>query len=228
MLPGIPGRRAATVDPMSIHLEPSHLQPAPAPAPSAPSAPSSPLPPPTGRTRPAGIALAAGAVAWAVGTVIAGDQMDKTINTWENLGGLMFQLGLVSLMLVLLSTGATGTRRGRAFPVVELVLLVPAIVWTLGAFTYRHPANEPTWLQVVDVCWPLSMLGMIFVGAAVAKADRWTGSLRWHLLVASLWLIVMIPIKNIAGIVPYTFASAGWLVATYGTLGLRLARRPHA
>ncbi|BCJ63582.1 hypothetical protein [Polymorphospora rubra] len=204
---------------MSVHIERARVEPG-APRPATDRHRMVP------RIRAAGIVLTAGAVAWAIGTLVAGDQMDQDVQPLENATSMVFLCGVAALTLVVLATRATGPRKGRAFPIVELALLAPAMLWSVFAFVYPEQGVEPGWMLALDMCWPLSQLCTIVLGAAVARVGNWTGFLRWHLLLAALWLPVMIPFKNLAGTVAFTYASAIWLVATYGTLGLRLALRP--
>jgi hypothetical protein len=140
---------------------------------------------------------------------------------------MVFQLGLFALLRVQLRTRATGvSRTAVAMLRVEHVLLALAAVWSLvhGAV----PAwRDTTWLAVLDVFWPLSMLGMFVIGIKIAFAGRWRGLGRFWPLVAETWAVVVIPSMIIFGqgtIVDVI--GALHLVIGYAGLGLLLALKP--
>ena len=54
-------------------------------------------------------------------------------------------------------------------------------------------ARDDLWLAVLDVFWPLSMLGMFVIGVKIAFAGRWTGAARIWPLVAESWAVVSVP-----------------------------------
>ena len=77
--------------------------------------------------------------------------------------------------------------------------------------------------MIFDICWPLSMLGMLIIGIRVAIADRWTGALRWQTLFAQSWLVWALPLGAIPGV--GLWGAVVQTILGYGGLGLLLARR---
>jgi len=66
----------------------------------------------------------------------------------------------------------------------EYVLLTLATLWSVlhGAV----PAfRDDLWLQIMDLFWPLSMLGMFVIGVKIVFAGRWKGLARVWPSVAS-------------------------------------------
>jgi hypothetical protein len=176
--------------------------------------------------RRAGLALAAGTTAWAVGTLAFGlTPTDGWQGTTYDLSSLAFQLGLVALVSVQLRTGATGTGRlARGFLHAEHVLLSLAIVSTL-LWSFAPGMADTTLFAVLDAFWPLSMLGMFAIGIRIAIAGRWQGLARFWPLGAESWAPVVIPAAAVlAGASSYI--AAGHLLLGYTALGLVLARRP--
>jgi hypothetical protein len=57
---------------------------------------------------------------------------------------------------------------------VEYVLLALASTWTV-LHGLVPSFRDDLWLAVLDVFWPLSMLGMAVIGVKVALAGRWRG-----------------------------------------------------
>jgi hypothetical protein len=125
---------------------------------------------------------------------------------------------------VVLSTNATGAGKGRYIAIVEMVLFGPALVWCPLAVAYD--GDTPGWVIPFDMCWPLSMLGMLVIGIAVAKVGRYRGLLRWQLLLCGLWLPVAGVGQAVIGDDGGTIPGTVWLGITYGVLGLRLAFTP--
>jgi|SRR5437868_10313250 len=200
---------------MSLHTHPSKVHPDGPPA-------------PTGdrllRTRLTGAALATGTAAWVTGLVVAGDRIKDEIVPVEIVGSLLFLLGVFPLVALVLATRGTGERKGRAIPVVEMALLVPAMAWCPIALIYQDDA--PAWTIPLDLCWPLSMLGMLVLGIAVATTGRYRGFLRWQFLLCGLWLVATLPAQALLGDTGGTITGALWLALTYGVLGVRLAVSP--
>lgn len=175
------------------------------------------------RVRLAGVTLFAGAVAWAVSTVVAGESVQTHITTLSTVTGILYLLGVATLTWVILTTRAAGN---RVIPVAQLVLVAGALVYSFAEFAYERHADMPSWLVVADVCWPLANLCTLVMGAAVAWAGRWRGLARWYPLVGGCWLVVMIPVKNVIGMGVGVYVSAAWLLGSYAVLGLALALRP--
>jgi hypothetical protein len=176
--------------------------------------------------RAGGLAVTVGSLAWAGGILAFGL---NSAPGWKGLAydasSLLFQLGLVALVYVQLRTGATGTGRlARFFLHVEHVLLGLAITSTL-TWMFARQFEEEAWFLALDAFWPLSMLGMFFIGIRIAIAGRWTGAARWWPLGAESWAPVNIPVAQLAaGAAPFT--AAAHLVVGYAGLGVVLMLRP--
>lgn len=183
----------------------------------------------TSTVRWCGAAAAAGAVAWSVTWLVAGVPVEGTNEAVEIWGSFAFQLGLVALLAAMRGTDATGTSRwGRLVLAGEALLVALAIAWTLPHLTdpnYMRD-NENVLLVVLDVAWPLSMLGLIAVGITVVRARRWPSPLRWLPLAAGLLLPVDIVAMILLGPSAEIAARAAYLSATYVALGVLLVREP--
>jgi hypothetical protein len=171
--------------------------------------------------------VAAGAVLWSATYFAFNPQStDPTEMTIIDLGALPAQFALFALVLVQLRTQATGvTRFARGMLRTELVLLSLATLWSFlhGAF----PAfRDDLWLAILDVFWPLSMLGMLVIGVKIAFAGRWQGLARWYPLIAESWVFVTLPAMGIFGVTVGRFVGATHLLVGYAVLGLLLALRP--
>lgn len=174
-----------------------------------------------------GALLAGGAATWALATFTVGS-MPETSLGWavQDLGGLVFQVGVWALLGVQAATLATGTGRfARRMIPVERVVLAVAMVWSLlhGAV----PAwRDAPWLAVLDVFWPLSMLGMFVIGVKVAVAGRWRGAARGWPLLAESWAVVTVPTFVVAGEALGNVVGGVHLLLGYTGLGLLLVLRP--
>jgi hypothetical protein len=180
----------------------------------------------TRMVRRAGLAVAFGSSAWAGGILAFGL---NPLPGWKGMvydfTSLLFQVGLVALVAVQLRTGATGTGRlARFFLHAEHVLLGLAMLSTV-AWMFLREYETQTWFFLLDMFWPLSMLGMFAIGVRIAIAGRWTGAARWWPLGAESWAIVNIPV---AGALPALspFVAAGHLFVGYVALGIVLSVRP--
>jgi hypothetical protein len=141
------------------------------------------------------------------------------------LTALLFQLGLVALVTLQLRTAATGTGRlARGFLHAEHVLLGLAITSTL-AWTFLREYADTAWFLLLDLSWPLSMLGMAAIGVRIAIAGRWKGAARFWPVVAESWAPVVVPVFAIAPAVSHVVGAAH-LAVGYVTLGVLLATRP--
>ncbi|GIH98647.1 hypothetical protein [Planobispora takensis] len=178
------------------------------------------------RVRLAGVALSVGGVAWAAGTIVAGEDIQTHIDHFGTVTGILYLLGVAALAWTIMATGAAAG--GRVIPIAQLVLLAGALVYSFASFGYRLHDDMPGWLVVADVCWPLANLCTLVMGIAVAVAGRWRGLLRWYPLVCGAWLLVMIPVKNTIGMGVGVYVSAAWMLGSYAVLGLLLALRPAA
>ena len=173
-----------------------------------------------------GYGMAAGAAIWASSIFAVGSNPTSSVGiTISDLAALPFQLGVMGLLGAMALTGATGTTRAaRVMIRVERVLLGLATLWTVihGCFPALRDAG---WLAVLDVFWPLSMLGMFVIGIKVAVAGRWRGVARIWPLVAESWAVVTIPTFVILGEPFSNWVGGGHLLVGYGILGLIVARR---
>ena len=172
--------------------------------------------------------LVLGALAWSVSSFALGFNPSSSVGiVVQDLSGLAFQVGVMSLVLLQLRTAATGTGRGaRIMLRVEQVLLSLAMAWTL-VHALVPSARDDAWLAVLDMFWPLSMLGMFIIAVKIAVAGRWRGLARYWPLVAESWAVVSVPSVLIGGDVLGKYVGSTHLLIGYVTLGLILMARPH-
>ena len=183
---------------------------------------------PTRAVRLGGLAMAAGAAAWALGTVLTYDvdPVDGEYPLAYKASSLLFQLGLVALVAVQLRTQATGTGRlARRFLHAEHVMLGLAIASSIQ-WMVAPDVSEDAFFLALDAFWPLSMLGMAAIGIRIAIAGRWRGPARIWPAVAETWVLVMLPVAALASAEVSSFASAAHLLVGYTMLGVILAVRP--
>jgi hypothetical protein len=178
------------------------------------------------KTRLAGCAMTVGALAWSVTTVLFPWHESERNFRITDLTGLAFQLGVMALITVMMRTQAVGTsRKARVALRVELVLLSLASTWSLlHAIVPDTVDSSP--LAILDVFWPLSMLGMFVIGVKLAATGRWRGALRWWPLIAESWAVVTIPSIGILGQSAGDWVGASHLLVGYCVVGLLLALRP--
>ncbi|MFT3662317.1 MAG: hypothetical protein QM809_13285 [Gordonia sp. (in: high G+C Gram-positive bacteria)] len=184
--------------------------------------------PTTGIVRRVGASLAVTAPLWALATMLLGDHEGFG---WQTLvmgvPALAFQLSILGLLRIQAGDGAMThpgmlSRLARVGYLIEVVLLCGAMVSTiLDAGWLLH--GTAFW-ATMDVCWPLSMLGMLIIGVRVAIAGRWTGALRWQTLFAQSWILWGIPFSLLGS--PGLIIVVVQVVLGYGGLGARLALRP--
>lgn len=191
--------------------------------PALPSAgPSSTPWPAPGAIRAAGVTLAVAPLPWVVSLALLGNEGGRV----TVLVCLLFQIGVWALLSTMWRTRATGTGRGgRGLLVTEAVLLGLATV-SSGVSLAPDAIASSTPAMVLDLTWPLSMLGMVVVGVVVAAAGRWRGVLRWWPLVAGSWFVVVLPVDALVGPTAGSWACGLHLLAGYTTLGILIARRP--
>jgi hypothetical protein len=174
-----------------------------------------------------GVALTAGAVLWSAATFVYGPNAEGFGGRVGDVTGFCFQLGVFALLTAQLRTRATGTsRRAVAMLKVEYVLLGLASLWSLLHGLGPDSIRDTAPVMVLDVFWPLSMLGMFVIGIKVAVAKRWQGALRWWPLVAETWAVVTVPCFLVFGDGVARWVGAVHLLVGYAALGLLLARRP--
>ncbi len=177
--------------------------------------------------RTAGVAVTLGSASWALACAALGTT--PPAGTWQatvvNLTAFAFQLGLVFLVTAQMRTGAIGTGRlARNLLHVEHVLLAVAmassLMWALTPSLY-----DTGFFFVIDLFWPLSMLGMAAIGVRIAIAGRWQGLARFWPLGAESWAPVGIPAAALFSGAS-TYIAAGHRLVGYTALGLVLALRP--
>jgi hypothetical protein len=183
---------------------------------------------PTRPVRLGGLAMAVGAAAWALGTVLTYDvdPVDGDYPLAYKASSLLFQLGLVALVAVQLRTRATGTGRlARGFLHAEHVMLALAIASSIQ-WIVAPDVSEDALFLALDAFWPLSMLGMAAIGIRIAIAGRWQGAARVWPAVAETWVLVMLPVSALASTEVGSFVGAAHLLLGYTLLGVILAVRP--
>jgi hypothetical protein len=178
------------------------------------------------RTRRAGLVMTTGALAWSV-TMVLFPWDESALNfRITDLTGLAFQLGVMALLTVMMRTRALGdSRRARNALRTEAVLLGLASTWSL-LHAIIPDTVDSTPLAVLDVFWPLSMLGMFIIGIKLAVSGRWRGALRWWPLVAESWAVVTVPSMVVFGQEVANWVGATHLLIGYCVVGLLLVLRP--
>jgi hypothetical protein len=183
-----------------------------------------------GRTHPYrfhGTVLTAGAVAWSIAIALFGaDPGDKTVPlVGFAIGSGFFQLGVMALLRVLWRSKALGPGRlARFFLRAEAVVLSLAIASTTVDALRLSDLTQPGWLML-DLCWPLSMLGMFAIGVRIAIAGRWQGVSRFWPMVAESWAVVTVPSLAIGGPSLARVVGALHLLVGYAVLGQIVARK---
>lgn len=175
-----------------------------------------------------GLALTAGTLTWAASIFAFGTMNEGVPERVGDLTGLAFQLGVFSLLAIQFRTRATGLSRGSLVLLkVEAVILGIASVWSLLHGVLPTPHQDAAWLVPMDICWPLSMLGMAVIAVKIAFSGRWRGVLRWWPLIAESWAVVTVPSMIIFGDQAARWIGGAHLLIGYATLGVLLALRPH-
>ncbi|MDQ3502359.1 MAG: hypothetical protein M3486_01900 [Actinomycetota bacterium] len=176
--------------------------------------------------RTGGLALTLGSVTWAVTMLVAGPPVDEVSPTLEILGGFAYQLGLAGFLLAAWVTRALGDSRGARIVLRgEAVLLALASVWSV-VYVIDPSTMDSLTMAVLDVTWPLSMLGLVPVGVYILRAGVWTSPARYLPLIASLWLPLDIMATVIGGDSAGLAFRTAWLAVVWGGLGLLIARGP--
>ena len=173
-----------------------------------------------------GMVLTVGAVAWAATQVAVGiDPHGQTEEAVYSLTSGIFQIGLLCLLNVLWRTQALGTGRlARFFIRLETVILLLAIGSTISDGIGVSDLDEVGWI-LLDMNWPLSMLGMFLIGIRLAIAGRWNGASRFWPMVAESWAVVTVPTLAIFGETAALVVSVIHLCSGYGVLGQIVARK---
>ncbi|MFI6735416.1 hypothetical protein ACIBI9_21025 [Nonomuraea sp. NPDC050451] len=179
--------------------------------------------------RRAGIGLMVGSLTWATAIFIHGTQGVGVGERIIDLTGLAFQLGIFCLLWAQMKTRAIGTSRAAAVALrIEATVLGLAGVWSLLHGVLPDDVKDATWLAFLDICWPLSMLGMAAISVKLATTARWRGVLRWWPLIAESWAVVTVPCYVLVGEQLARWVGGTHLVIGYATLGLLMALRPAA
>jgi len=174
-----------------------------------------------------GLTLTTGSLLWAASTFVFGPNGEGIGARVGDVTGFFFQVGVFALLTAMLRTGATGaTKKARAMIRVEYVLLGLASLWSLIHGLTPAGIGDSLPVMVLDVFWPLSMLGMFVIGVKVAVAGRWQGALRAWPLVAETWAVVTVPTFLLFGDGVARWVGGAHLLIGYAALGLLLARRP--
>ncbi|MGW5671075.1 hypothetical protein [Micromonospora sp. NPDC003776] len=205
---------------MTIRTEPVPARTDEAAAPSAAPGLS------TAAARRLGVALTVGTLAWAATIFTVGTNPEGSVQlSISDVGGTLFQFGVFALLTIQLRTMATGTSKvARGMLRVEFVLLALATVWSL---LHAVPAlRDAGWLMVLDVFWPLSMLGMFVIGLKILFTRRWAGLARVWPTVAESWAVVTVPTFVIVGEPVSNWVGGGHLLVGYALLGVIVALRP--
>jgi len=173
-----------------------------------------------------GLALTGGVLAWAGGMVVTGlDPQESTGVLWYAAASGLFQVGLLCLLRVLWRTRALGEGRlARGVLRLEAVMVLLAIGSTVADGLGVSDLAQPGW-AMLDAFWPLSMLGMFFIGIRIAIAGRWKGVTRFWPMVAESWALVVIPVLNVFGEAAAAVVAPVHLVLGYGVLGVLVSRK---
>ncbi|MDF1606298.1 hypothetical protein [Nocardioides sp. YIM 152315] len=181
---------------------------------------------PTRPFRKRGMLLTAGALAWAGAMVTMGSDPHGATEeaVYSTLSGL-FQVGLLGLLTVLWQSQALGEGKvARFFLRLEGFVLLLAMASTFVDGISVSDLDQAGWMML-DLCWPLSMLGMFLIGVRIAIAGRWRGASRWWPLVAESWAIVSVPAYGAFGSTVAGFVGAAHLCVGYAVLGQIVARK---
>ena len=181
---------------------------------------------PPGRVRAAGLLLAGGAAAWAVGTTVVGDRIKEGIHLLDTVTGMAFLVGVAALAWIVLVTRASGAGAGRWIPVVLMVVLAGAFALNVASLGYATHDEFPLPLMILDACWPLGQLIVLVMGIAVAIVGCYRGFLRWQPLLCGLWFPVAMLADVTVGAAGSVWVSAAWLLLAHVALGVRLVLRP--
>ncbi|MEV0789912.1 hypothetical protein [Kribbella sp. NPDC050459] len=174
-----------------------------------------------------GLGLTVGTLAWAASIFVFTTDPHGIPGRIGDLTGLLFQIGIFCLLAVQYRTGAIGTgRAARRFLKAEAVILGIASLWSLLHGVLPTDLQSAAWLAPMDVCWPLSMLGMAVIAVKLAVTGRWQGVLRWWPLVAESWAVVTVPSYILLGTEASRWVGGTHLLIGYATLGILLTRNP--
>ena len=173
-----------------------------------------------------GLMLAAGAVSWSAAIALLGTEPshDQPAPLIFGLTSGAFQIGLLCLLRVLWRTQGLGTGRLARFLLrLETGLVSLAICSTIVDAIGVSDLDQAGWLML-DMFWPISMLGMFFIGIRIAIAGRWKGVTRFWPMVAESWAVVTVPTLNIFGTGAAQVVGSLHLLVGYTVLGVLVSR----
>lgn len=173
--------------------------------------------------RALGLTTTVGGVTWGLSWIISPSTISVNSQP-EIVASLAFQVGVLALLTIMWVTEATGSSRmARTVLASECVAVVLAAGWTVPYLV--DPDRAPTMLlQVLDMFWPISMLGTLVVGIMVVRSRRWPTPLRYLPVAASLLLLVDVSVLGAPD--PVRSAVTGvYLITSYGVLGVALVAR---
>ncbi|WP_106401762.1 hypothetical protein [Actinocorallia populi] len=204
---------------MSIRVERSEVHP------------SGPVPgrgPAAWHVRLAGLLLVAGPLVWAASFLKKPAMEENEVYDFDMITSVFFLLALFGLASVVLAARATGDRKGRAFPIVPMVLFPFGAASSLGTIPYDTYEEAPAWVLATDPAWPLSQIAMLAAAVAVIRVGRWRGPARWLPLAGALWLVVGMASQIAFGEKVMAYVFTAWMLATYVALGVLFLLRPQA
>ncbi len=173
-----------------------------------------------------GRVLSAGAVAWAASILAVGQDPQSTLGLAVfGVGSGFFQVGLLFLLRTLWRSRALGEGRlSRGALRFETFAVSMAMASTFVDAIGVSDLTQPAWL-VLDLFWPLSMLGMFLIGIRIAVAGRWRGVSRFWPMVAESWAVVTVPSLMVGGALVGQLVGAVHLVVGYAVLGVLVSRK---
>ena len=160
--------------------------------------------------------------------VIAGGDSELYTSTDAlvfGIGSGAFQIGLFFLLRALWISKALGSGRiARTVLRVEAVALSLAFASTVVDAIEVSDLDQVGWL-LLDLNWPLSMMGMFFIGIRIAIAGRWKGLARFWPMVAESWAAVVIPTLGIFGRDVANVVAPLHVLVGYVVLGVLVSRK---
>ncbi len=170
--------------------------------------------------------LSIGALAWAAAILAVGQDPHGSLGLAAfGIGSGLFQVGVLFLLRVLWRTRALGPGRiARTVILVETLVLGAAMCSTFVDAIAVSDLTQTGWL-VLDLSWPLSMLGMFLIGVRIAVAGRWRGLSRYWPMVAESWAVVTVPTLILLGPLAGQLVGALHLVVGYAVLGVLVANK---
>jgi hypothetical protein len=173
-----------------------------------------------------GALLTTGALSWSAAIAVFGLDNESLAHQYaHNATAFLFQVGVLALLRVLWLTRAIGEGRlARTLLRIETGFLALAMASTTSDFLGLTDLENPAFLML-DLFWPISMLGMFLIGIRIAVAGRWTGASRFWPMLAESWAVVTVPAMAILGQDAARWVGALHLVIGYAVLGQIVARK---